>query len=236
MAFPKNIDFDKLVTITMADIAFAMKEWLEGLPNDEVALMNRVTARLNRRRHGCDVGVNSIVKVESQLAMLHRKGINQIDQYGSDLAITVQINELNFQKTAFFQFKKSKSFEASLDRKQLTDTQKDFRTAERSFVMFADELRTGIRIKSVKDLLAEFDDTQKSKVFNAAEWNFLTQWLWGWLSCEIGAPSTEKNSPESMLQQYVMQENWLSYWESGEQISGDFLPARAWLVIFFQNR
>lgn len=237
MPFSDVIDFDKLIAITLADITSALKEWLEGLPSDEVALMNRITAHLNRRRRGCDVGVNNIIQVQSQLAMLHRKGSNQIDQFGSDLAVTIQIDALDFRKTALFQFKKSNLFEATLDRKQLRDAQTDIRLADRSFVVFVDEMRTGIRIKSVKDVLGEFDSGQKSKVFNAVGWSFLTQWLWGWLACEIGPLSdgNSKDSVESLLQQYVMQNNWISPWGLNERDTGDFLPARAWLVIFFQN-
>jgi hypothetical protein len=106
MPFPEIIDFDKVTTIALSELTASLREWLDGRPTDEVALMNRITAHLNKRRRGCDVGVNTPIKMQSQLALLHRQGKNQTDLYGSDLAITVSIDKLDFLKTAFFNSRK----------------------------------------------------------------------------------------------------------------------------------
>lgn len=102
MTFPATLDFDKIAYNTLWDVSEAVRGWLSGQPTDEVALMNRITERITRRRRGCDVGVGSKVQMVSQLALLHRKGARQTDLYGADLAITVLVAKIGFIKTRFF--------------------------------------------------------------------------------------------------------------------------------------
>lgn len=235
MTIPIILDFDKIAAIVLMDIREACKGWLSGQPTDEVALMNRITANLNRRRRGCDVGVGSPVHMESQLAMLHRKGPKQTDLYGADLAITILVLSLNLVKTSFFQFKKSNRFKASLVRKQIDAALSDPRVADRSFAMAVDEVRFGIRLKEVRKLRSEFQVNQQSRSFDTSDWAFLTEWLWNWLSCDIGPPS-DLGSPDSveiLLQRYVSNDDWKTPWISAgdDNLADDYLPARAWLVL-----
>jgi hypothetical protein len=59
------------------------------------------------------------MKMESSLAMLHRKGSKQVDQFGSDLAVTVRVVGDPFVKTALFQLKRSTGQNCELERRQL---------------------------------------------------------------------------------------------------------------------
>lgn len=240
MPFPENLDFDIVAATTLSEIGNAVRDWRGGRPRDEVAFMNHVTAKLSRRRNSCDVGVTQPVTMKSQLSVLHRQGQNQVDKFGSDLAVTISVqgNGADYIKTALFQFKKSEMYQLSLERKQLEDSRLDPRTEFRSFVLAVDEERSGIRINSVKNILADFNSHQASKSFDCSSWSCLTQWIWNWFSCEIGPISdpNDRESIEALLQQFVIEDNWDSPWPEGTpdyNIADDFLFAKAWLAFFF---
>jgi hypothetical protein len=237
MSLPPSLDFDKLTTIVLKDVTHALKDWLTGMPKDEVALMNHVTGKLNRIRRGCDVGVAKRVHVKSKLALLHRKGPKQKDRYGADLAITVVMDDLSFIKTALLQFKKGSNFKAKLEKRQLDDAAARKSLLDRSFVMYADEGRTGIRFKAVAPLRSSYKTVQKQKTFNTASWRGLVQWMWDWLSCDIGLISKQgaPNSVEALLDDYVIENDWISPWGESDPDDppDDLVPARAWIVLFF---
>ncbi len=237
MPIPANLDFDKLATIALTEITTALRGWLNGRPADEVALMNRVTERLSRNRRGCDVGAAERVRVVSQLAMLHRQGPKQTDLYGSDLGVTVVIDDLSFIKTALLQFKKGTDFKADLEIRQLNQAAASAVIEDRSFVMYADEGRTGIRLHPVAALRRTYSSGQQRQRFDTTGWTCLTRWLWDWLSCDVGPPSApnDPNGVEPLLQKYVIEDDWISAWgEAGDNgFLDDVLPARAWLVLYF---
>ena len=120
MNFFDVIDEDKLLQQVTTRLKKALIAWLKGMAADETALMNQITSEFNLRYpKSCDIGKSSSVRISTEIYELHRKGINQIDQYGSDLAITVSVP--GFTKTAFFQFKMAKNDKAQLEIKQLKD-------------------------------------------------------------------------------------------------------------------
>jgi hypothetical protein len=236
MAPPKTIDFDKIARFVLADISSALDGWIKGQPTSEEALMNRVTEKLKKQRRNCNVGVGKVINVKSQLTMLHRKGANQTDLFGSDLAITIFIEDTNLLKTAFFQFKTGNNFKVSLEKKQLNQASARSDIYQRSFVIFVDKENLGIRIKPVPKIIGTFNNKQNTKTFNTLNWNFLIQWLWNWLSCSTG-PSSDRNDPnsiESLLQHYIPEgEKWDSVWPISRDVDfADFIPARTWLVVF----
>jgi hypothetical protein len=241
MPFPKDIDIDKVIALALRDISTSIKEWLQGQPTSEEALMNRITANLHRPNRSCDVGIKNDVRMISQMALLHRQGPNQTDLYGADLAVTIRVmGEENLVKTALFQLKQSDDFKVTLERKQLEDALIDERIGQRSFVLLADKGRTGVKLAFAPEILKQFDGRQKTKEFDASTWMPVTTWLTNWLSCDIGQPSqlNDPNSIESLLQQYVFEEAWVRDWSiiTDFDFTSEYLPARTWLYIFFAGR
>jgi hypothetical protein len=245
MPFPTDIDFDKVAWAVLQDTANSIRQWLQGRPMTEEPLMNRITANFSRGRYGCDVGVLTPTKMTSQLALLHRKGVNQTDLYGSDIAVTVYIDQIPFAKTAFFQLKISHSYSCSLDISQIRQALADTRIANRAFALAIDQDRQGIRLEKLNTLEATFPAGQQSKTFDTTSWEFLTLWLHKWLSCDIGEGTdlSDGNSIEKSLQKFVDTEeenkNWVSPWNIDQNPSnenkGDIIPAKAWLVFLIET-
>jgi hypothetical protein len=198
MAISDSIDLDKVVYQTLHDVMAALRGWLSGQPRNEVAFMNHVTGALDRDRRQCDVGVRTAMRVESDVYLLHRKGKNQVDRYGADLAVTIRIPRLSFVKTAFFQLKRSTDYSVAIERRQLDDASIDPRVGARSFVFAVDEARQGFRIKGISDLLGLYSN-EATKKFDASGWSGLTEFLWGWLSCNVG-PISKPDDPNSVEQ------------------------------------
>lgn len=244
MPFPADINFDGLIFQTLAEMNWAIKEWMNGRPRSEEAFMNQVTSKLARERRGCDVGVTTPVTMTARLGLLHRQGKNQTDKYGADLAITIVVNQ-TYLKTALFQFKKSDNYRAELERSQLRDALINSEIGDRSFVLTIDEARSGVRIASVSELNGQFDDTQKdgaqkTKTFDCSGWTCLSQWIWNWFSCDIG-PESDVNQPnnvESLLERYVADRDWEAPWSLGMDdfdLPQTYQPAKAWLLLFFEK-
>lgn len=102
-----NLDLDKILAVILKEIQNETRGWLIGRPCSEEAFLNRLTEVLAKRRK-CDVGTTEVYKVEVEQHILHRKGKNQTDKYGSDLAVTISIPDQKFSKTALLQLKKAK--------------------------------------------------------------------------------------------------------------------------------
>src|SRR5215216_4302118 len=235
------IDFDRIAEILVQDILWeAVAKWLRGRPLDEVALLNRLTERLGRRRRGCDVGVEFPVTASSTVAVLHREGEHQRDLFGSDLAVTATFDNPQFTKTAFFQLKCSEAYRVSIRRDQLLEATRDPRVGDRSFALAVDEARGGVRIHPVEDLLIGFSSASASKVIDCSAWAGLTQWVLGWLSCDMGPYSENPNSPrsvESLLGSYVVETTGDEFsWFGGEasaDVPSGYSPTRSWLIFKF---
>ena len=135
------LDQDEFLRIAVEDILVAANGWLSGAPLDEVALLNRITAELGRRRRGCDLGLETPVRTTCHVFLLHRQGANQVDLFGSDLAVTVDFNDGQFIKTAFFQLKRSSELHVQLERQQLDDATRVSAVGDRSFVFAVDDER-----------------------------------------------------------------------------------------------
>ncbi len=183
MAFPHNIDFDRLANYVLNDVAYALNGWVRGRPTDETALLNRLTERFARHRRGCDVGVNSPVTLIPEVAVLHRQGPHQVDRFGADLAVTLYSPRKRFAKTAFFQLKRGLDNRVQIDREQLDEAFVDTRIANRSFVLSVDENRLNVRIEKCDTLRAAFAPRVHSHQFDTTRWSSLTDWLWRWIAC-----------------------------------------------------
>ncbi len=245
MPLPPGINVDMVISAALADIMDAVQGWLHGAPSDETALMNRLTEKLSRRRRGCDVGCRVPMTMTALTALLHRRGPNQTDQYGSDLAVTVGVHNCSFLKTCIFQLKKSREFKATLERVQLSNACANVTVRPHSFVAAFDETRPGgMRFRSTQDALAEFDSQQATKQFDTEAWLSFTEWFLGWLSCDIGPASqiNDPNSVEVLLNRYryapSTAEEWVSPWKSltAQPPMDGPIPARAWTVLLFDKK
>ncbi len=236
MPFPQNVDLDKLASHGLWDVIAALNGWLAGRPYDETAFISRVTENLARRRRGCDVGITSPMRISAHVAVLHRQGPRQTDRFGSDLAITFYTEARDFVKTVFFQVKKSRGYTATFDTAQLREAKAESRISDRSYVLVADEERGGIRIKKASDVLAMADNTAATVTTNCADWQFLTQWMVRWLSCEEGPASdpTDPNAVESLLDNFVIpDDDWDTPWRANPQydLPEAYLPAQTWIAL-----
>jgi hypothetical protein len=239
MPFPQELNLDILAFQVLHDVGAALSEWSTGQPRNEEAFMNHLTGRLVRRRRGCDVGLVEPISVRSEIALLHRKGPKQTDKYGSDLAVTLYVDSNRYVKTALFQLKKSEECKFQLKREQLNNAIEDPRLAPRSFVLCFDEMRHGIRIKSVTDCLSEFDMEQETRMSDSINWTSLTQWMLAWISCEAG-PESDPNdlaSVESLLESYRLPDpHWMSPWVKGTKADQpEVVPAKAWAEFVFET-
>jgi hypothetical protein len=234
MGLPKSVDLDRVVGLTLWEIGTAIGRWREGSPTDEVALMNHITGRLNRRRRGCDVGSVTPVSMEARLATLHRQGRNQTDRYGSDLAVTVFVKADGFLKTAFLQFKKtSGDYRATLEFRQLNDAAADPRVLNRSFISVTDEIRAGSRMQLVKDALQGWPGGQATRSVDASAWDGLVVWMYKWLKCDIGEESNpdKPDRIEVLLEPYFLPER--PTFDGPLELLDGVLPARSWLILEF---
>lgn len=228
------IDYDKIAPAVLSDISNAVKGWLNGRLTEEGALTNRIIEHLVKQRRSCDVGVDSKITIESEVAILHRKGRLQTDLFGADLALTVYSPQINFVKTAFFQFKTTTRYQVKLDRKQLEAATIDPSIGSCSFVFAVDEMRSGLRLEKTVKLLSEFTQNYQSKTLDTRKWMFLVQWLWKWLSgdFDINATLNTRPSVEAMLKGYIEDDNVNFKWvQSTDKILPEnYWPARAWLA------
>ena len=235
MALPASIDFDKIARVALVDTGDALRGWLAGHPRDETAFLNRLTERLNRRRRGCDVGSTLPMKVETSLALLHRRGSRQTDKYGCDLAVTLKVEPGIFRKTVMFQIKRSADFCVQVVRSQLDEAFVDPRLGSRAFVLALEEVRQALRIESAATLRAGFAG-QKQRRFDATQWLCAAEWLYGWLDCDIGPSSlgSADDGVESLLQEFLLEPPEIDFFDDSlptDLGDLDIIPARAWLRI-----
>ena len=232
MALPDNINFDRLIAEILSDMEHVADGWSKGRPQDETALLNRLTERLSRSRRKCDVGVGTPIGLEAEFFELHRRGKNQTDKYGADFAVTIHAPVVDFKKTAFFQLKKSKDYQATLTAEQLDQASLVDSIRPRSFVLTVDEVRLGFRVRSVTNCRSEIPADNGSRQFSVAEWDFLVVWLLKWFRCKEGLPTetTDPEPVEGLLRDFRMDSPTVSSAQIQQQnIPDGFCPARAWL-------
>jgi hypothetical protein len=231
MPLPEDVDLDKLISFLLDCEKKAITGWLDGVPKDETAFMNRLTGQLAKLKRGCDVGLKPRVVVYPRVYELHRRAKDSSDALGSDLAITVSILPAHYVKTALFQVKAGKGFSAQLERHQLEAATATKEVADRSFVLYVDEGRGSIRIAKAVDLLVGWPKSQATKTFSSSSWMALSAWATGWLSCDIGPVSDNPYAATSL-------ENTLRKYEAepAARLATLVEPAGplAWLIFAFQ--
>lgn len=238
----QEIDFDKASMAINRDVAEAIAAWLRGAPTSESALTNRITEALARRRRQCDVGVHPETSVRVEHFMLDRQGRAQQDLFGADLAVTVHVNTPtgSMIKTALIQFKVSDHYRIGLERRQLMDALINSQTADRAFVIAVDRRERGnIRVRMTSEVLKLIPPNAKSHTFDTEGWMPLTHWLFEWLSCHVGVPSTDlgPNGIESQLARMFPGPPGIEITaeEVLAQIEGERLLARQWIHYFITS-
>ena len=241
MAYPDIIDFDKITLQALGVVDKAISGWLNGQPHEEVALLNRITEQLSRRRRNCDVGVTAPIAMESEAYQLHRRGNQGQDKYGSDLAITISVPELRWIKTALFQLKRSNNTSVVVEKHQIQEAARDNRIFKRAFVIAVDEQRSLIRIESagkLLDVLRERGTDQKTHKIECSDWDGLVFWFHQWLRCDVGEISEhdDPNGVESLLQSYALEPTRAEHFgiQPINQME-DHLPARFWMRLLFRG-
>lgn len=236
---PENINFDRVIAEILGDMEHVADGWSKGRPQDETALLNRITERLSRNRRKCDVGVETPVSLETEFYELHRRGLNQTDRHGADFAVTIDIPAENYKKTALFQLKKSSGYKATLTAQQLDETLLLEVIKPRSFVLSVDQERLGFRVRSAQACRDDIGDGHDSRQFETEQWDFLVVWLLKWFQCKEGPPTEpdDKNPVEGLLSSFRIDGRPADAGLVRQQNLPDgFLPARSWLYYHFKPR
>jgi hypothetical protein len=236
MSFFQYFDEDKLLRHLLPPIFDALNAWRRGMNADEGALMNQITSALNTRRaRRCEVGLAGSFLLHTELFELHRRGQNQTDRFGSDLAVTVTaLTTASFVKTAFFQFKIVNGNHVKIEAHQLADAVTCPPVFDRSFCIAVDPTNHTIRVGAATVLKSGFPPEADSKSVATAGWQPFTEWIVAWLRCTVGPWSSpiDQRSVEQLLRRYALAdpESFASNWE----IRPSYFPAKAWLSATFK--
>lgn len=236
MSFFQHFDEDKLLRHLLPILFDALTNWQSGMNADEGSLMNQITSALNARRaRRCDVGLAGPFLLQTEMFDLHRRGPNQTDRFGSDLAVKVTAaTSPAFVKTAFFQFKIADGKRVRIEAHQLTDAAEYPPVCERSFCLAVDPTNRTVRVESTAVLKSGFPTKGESHAVAIAKWQHFTHWVLAWLRCAVGpwSSATDQRSIEQLLRMYAITEpqafarNW--------DIRPDYYPAKAWLSATFK--
>jgi hypothetical protein len=176
--------------------------------------------------------------MRSELYHLHRRGENQTDHYGSDFAVTIQVDDARLIKTALFQLKLSDGDTVVLGQSQLRDAANTPLLSSRSFVLGVNGQNGSFRVQPVKLCLNDFQINQREKTFQIDGWESVVQWVIGWFKCERGLPSKPQDPKgiEACLEHLRMIDEpkmlgdvWEANWPK------EILPTKAWLKYRFTS-
>jgi len=228
MAFFDTFDEDKLLRQVLPRLYRALDHWLQGMAADETALMNQISAEFNPpRSRKCDIGKSGEYSVSSELFELHRRGEDQVDEYGSDLALTIEAPD--FTKTAFFQFKIAKDDTAHVEAKQVAAAKRIREVFERAFVFTVDRVSGRIRLTPMTEIAGDFSG-QKTKGFDINDWEAFAEWLLNWFRCKRGKRTRpeEQRTIEDLLRRFSIAKPRTRL-DPGWELPNKYLPARSWL-------
>ena len=235
------LDFDKFASQVTYDMRVSIANWLRGAPTDEPALMSQISSNIFRKRRKCDIGYGPKFEMEFKLYELHRKGKHQTDKFGSDLALTINIETpKRFQKTAFFQFKVATDDKAKIEKRQIDDAKVIQEIYDRSFIFCSDKKSGITRVNEINKV--DFKPEKDSTTLDIKKWEFFLVWLHRWLKCDLGKYSDPDaaDNVENLLRSYVKfcktftdQEGDQVFQENDESQSVDFPISltKSWIEI-----
>jgi hypothetical protein len=150
-----------------------------------------------------DIGLRAPALVRHQVARLHQQGANRADKFGSDFALTIDLQgAFTLRKTVLFQTKLADNYSVTVEHTQLDEALSLPEFAGRVFTMALDRRRAVVRIQSMELLAAAFPNPQQATMsFDTTEWMPSSDWIVRWFECQVGRPSTSfETSPiESLL-------------------------------------
>lgn len=179
--FPPSLCQDRLIRDVQSELDAAVQGWQNGLVLEEVALLNRITERLRRRRPKCDVGLLGPVAIHPTVEIWHRQDSGS-DRFGCDLALTFESAEDGFIKSACIQLKRCDKGRVTVDPQQVANALADPRIASRAFTLAIDKERGFARVTRTAELVGH-------KRVDCTQWLPLSEWLVQWMSCSIGEKS-----------------------------------------------
>lgn len=235
MNIDEYLDFDKVLRGTTNRLEKSIRDWKDGLVIEEAALINRLAKHFRHRRWNCDPGISGSVRVTTVFSRLHRQGIGATDRFGSDLAVTVDIPEIQYLKTAVIQTKVSNGLEAEVQKHQIQQAISSPLTKGRAFVASFEPESEIVRIESAAHLWQSIEDVNKSRTFKCEKWSTFSDWLRNWLKCEIGEKSVQgdPNGIESALSSFAeapLADAYVPWNATGKvQVPAEFVPPEIWV-------
>jgi len=234
-----ELDFDVILHRLLDDLSQSVRDWKRGAGREEVALLNRITERLSRRRRNCDVGRDYPVRMRATFHELHRAGEESQDHLGSDFAVTINVPEAQLTKTAFFQLKISRKQRLTLFSEQLEQAAVLPAVMERAFVFAIDDSRRSYRMASVRQCKHQMPPGQQTKLFDTSTWDSVSDWVRDWFHCKQGPPTSpgDPHPVEALLQAYELgEEPDLFLGTADTDIPDKWYPAQAWIQYRFEKR
>lgn len=218
---------DDVVSSALNQIKFATKGWIDSSLRNETVLLNNISdALLKVASNKCQSQIYSDMDVSASRTILDRKGDNNQDKFGADLAVTLSLfekEELIKQRTALFQLKvgerKGSTVKFLLDVRQIYRVGHNRHSMGRWFMGVCDN--TGVWKFASERLVAEGLTQQQLETAafpNAADrkqslqveqsWSSIAEWTLDWLSGAQGEDSDLSNPQrlEAVLSQIRLNE------------------------------
>ena len=191
MSVFRHIDRDKAIGFMAFYWWVPLRRWRLGIP-EEVFFLHDFFRHSDLHPNGWDIGLRAPAPVRHRVARLHQKGTNRTDKFGSDFALTIDIQgKFTLRKTALFQTKLADNYSVVVDREQLDAVLSTPEFSGRAFTMAVDRNRSVLRIESAEILASQFPNRQQATMtFDTTDWIPSTEFFIRWLECSIGRPSS----------------------------------------------
>jgi len=235
---------DEAVLSALLRVKEATSRWIKSSTKTEAVLLNEVSdALLAVASNNCRSQIYPTLEVSASRTILDRKGMNNRDLFGADLAVTLSLYEdeqLIKQRTALFQLKVGKregsKVQYSLDVRQIYTVGHNKHSLGRWFMTVCDN--HGIWNLAAERLVAEYlSEKELTKVpfpqkadrdvtLQVGEsWSSIAQWTLDWLAGAQGEDSDLSDSKrlETVLSELRKKEEELGeLWSTTEEFENQF--------------
>jgi hypothetical protein len=235
---------DDAVYSALNQVREATRRWINSSLHNEAILLNEVSdALLEVASKKCRSPIYLDMDVSASRTILDRKGKNNRDLFGADLAVTLSLfkdEQLIKQRTALFQLKvgarQGTTVEYTLDVRQIYLVGHNKHSIGRWFMAVCDN--EGIWNLAAERVVAEkLTELQLSKVpFSheadrkqalqvADSWSSMAEWTLDWLSGAQGTDSDlgdPKRLEEVLTQLRKKEQETGKSWETGDEFESQF--------------